>query len=179
MLPEACLGAWPMNLFLFVQKILRSKTHLKLEHRKDKSNRREFSVKSLIAILFVFFALSAHAKIYETTVQCKRSAKISCSDRTVRAFEKLGCHPIAESIRCNDAATDPMLDPTYRDAVRGYDFCDVLSECHEPGYGNFGQVSCNYGTTGEVTLDLRKVSSGITLTTSVGLFRRMVTTVCK
>jgi hypothetical protein len=134
-----------------------------------------------IAILFLssFFALVAHAEVTETTVQCLRSSKESCSLRTVDAFQKVGCNPLAQSVQCQDAATDPMVDPSEIKNVKGKDFCTIESDCHEPHYGNFGQVSCSWIKAGEQTLNLRDIDPEITLTTSVGLFRRYVTTLCK
>jgi len=136
-------------------------------------------MKPSIILLSMFFTVAANASAYDVTVQCKRASGSGCAARTVEAFEKMGCDPIANSISCRDAATDPMLDPSYRNKVKGLDFCTIKSDCHEPNFGSFNRASCNYGTSGEKVVDLRKVSSGITLTVSVGLFQRMVSTLCK
>ncbi|WP_413612900.1 hypothetical protein [Bdellovibrio sp. HCB-110] len=133
-------------------------------------------MKIIIATLCSFFALAAPAQVNETVIQCTRNSKSTCADRTLAAFEKLGCNPLPQSVQCQDAATDPLVDPSEVDNVRGKDFCVVQSDCHEPNYGNFGKVSCSHG---EQVVNLRSVDGGITLTTSVGFFRRYVTSLCK
>lgn len=133
-------------------------------------------MKMLIA-MSLLLSVAAQAELTDTRVQCKRNKKESCETRTVNAFKKLGCSPVVDSVKCNDAATDPALDPYYKDKVKGLDFCSVQSVCQEPSYGNFGQVSCSREKTESV--NLKNADSGITLTTSVGLFQRMVTTLCK
>lgn len=136
-------------------------------------------MKLIIVIFCSFFAFAVRAQVTETTVQCKRDSKSQCTERIVAAFEKLGCNPIVQSVHCQDAATDPLLDPSEMDEVQDKEFCRIESECHEPHYGNFGQVTCGWTNPQEQTLRLKNVDKGITLTTSVGLFRRYVTTLCK
>lgn len=136
-------------------------------------------MKLISVILCSLFTLVAHAQVSETVIQCTRTEETTCLDRTVSAFEKLGCEPLAQSVQCRDAATDPNVDPSEINNLRGKDLCFVQSNCHSPHYGNFGQVSCNWVKPGEQTLDLRDVDAGITLTTAVGLFRQYVTTLCK
>lgn len=131
------------------------------------------------ALFLALAAFAVTANAYETTVQCKRKSGPDCAVRTVVAFQMLGCRPDPASIRCRDAATDPYLDPSYKNDVIGYDFCDITSACHEPNYGNFGGISCNYGRSGEVEVDLRGADSNLTLTTSTGIWQRYVTTLCK
>ena len=132
--------------------------------------------------LFIFsflFTVGAQAGIHDVTVQCKRSLNVDCTSHTFVSFQKLGCYPLPNSVRCHDAAMDPQLDPSYHDKVKGYDFCSIQSACHEPTYGSFGQVSCNLSASGEKEVDLRRVSSSVTLTVSAGLFQRMVSKLCK
>lgn len=136
-------------------------------------------MKLISFILCSLLPLVAHAQTSETLVQCTRIASASCPDRTVSAFEKLGCEPLAQSIQCQDAATYPNVDPSEANDLRGKDFCFIQSNCHSPHYGNFGQVSCSWVKSGEQTLDLRDVDTGITLTTSVGFFRHYVTVLCR
>ncbi len=137
-------------------------------------------IMKLFIALSLLLSITAQAELNDTTVLCKRDTKLSCSARTLSAFYKLGCSPIADSIKCIDAATDPLLDPSYRKKMKGQEFCSIQSLCQEPTYGNFGQVSCDYVPTNKTnSVNLKSVDSEITLTTSVGLLQRMVTTLCK
>lgn len=136
-------------------------------------------MKILIA-MSLLFSIAAQAELNDTKVLCKRNNKSSCAEKTLNAFNKLGCSPIIDSVKCNDAATDPMINPSYAEELKGKDFCKVQSLCDEPRYENFGQITCDGASPNKTnSVNLKNVDSGITLTTSVGLFQRMVTTLCK
>jgi len=132
-------------------------------------------MKLLLVALVSLAAVFAQANTNQVTLLCKQSAKSSCSQRVLVAFNKLGCQPVAQSVHCEDAATSPYLDPSEAKNVRGKDFCQIQSKCEEPSYSGLGGVSCD----GANKVDLKNVDSGITLGTSVGLIRRFVTTLCK
>jgi hypothetical protein len=130
----------------------------------------------LVLVAFVTLtAAFAQANTNQVVLLCKQSAKSSCSQRVLAAFNKLGCQPVAQSVHCEDAATSPNLDPSEAKNVRGKDFCVIQSKCEEPSYSGLGGVSCD----GSTKVNLKDVDSGITLDTSVGLFRHFVTTLCK
>ncbi len=131
-------------------------------------------MKVFITALLVFAAFSVQAIAGEVTVQCARNAGSLCVEKTERAFAELGCNPSHQQTVCEDATTSASLDPAEIDQVKGKDFCTIHSDCNEPHYGNFGQVSCP-----GISVDLKSVDSDITLTTSVGLPRHYVTTLCK
>lgn len=134
-------------------------------------------MKSLCLAIAAILSISLQTSADEIVVQCQRDqASGTCASRTLSAMQKIGCSPIAASVQCRDAATDPLIDPSAIDSVAGKDFCSVQSACVEPTYGNFGQVTCELGQTKR---DLKSEDVGLSLTTSVGLFGRFVTTVCR
>lgn len=129
-------------------------------------------MKLLFASL-VLLSFSALANS-EASLLCKRNSKETCMERVSKAFEKLGCQPVLETVECEDTATSPWIDPEEAHKLTGKDLCRVRSICDEPRYDLMGKISCS----GE-SVSLAKVDKGITLTTSVGLFRKYVTTLCK
>lgn len=131
-------------------------------------------LRTVLAIFVLAFSGSVFAASEELTLLCTKTNYSDCSSRVIVSLESLGCEPRAETIICRDAVTDPLLDPSEIENVRGKDFCTIRSSCTEPSYGNFGGVSCEGGA-----VDLKRADRGLTLTTSVGIFRRPVTILCK
>ena len=129
-----------------------------------------FEIKYLAGAFIISCCVMANAR--EVSFLCHDNSSRDCLGRTVNALEKLGCNPVHQSAKCGDASTDP----SYRDDMVGKDLCLIESDCYEPRYGLFGQISCDNEA---VALSLKSVSKGITLSTSTGLFQRFVVTLCK
>ncbi len=133
-------------------------------------------MKSLLALSLLLSA-SVYAGITETTIHCSVTSKATCKDRTLYAFKKLGCSPIANTVKC----FTPQDDPRHVfSGDRDFEFCYIDSECSEPDIHHmFGSLSCQGDRLNRTnSVDLKSIDSKLDLGVSVGLFRRMVTKLC-
>lgn len=122
-------------------------------------------MKALI-IMSVLFSLAAQAQGVDSDINCKRKSKSTCEARVVDAFKKLGCSPVADSVKCevNDSKRS-----------RGSDTCSIISNCKEADVSGMGRIGCRQGEL----IDMKSVDSKLSTTTFIGIFWKKVTNLCK
>ena len=130
----------------------------------------------IMTVLFSFAAQAQPTNVRETVI-CKRDSKVSCEARVYASFKKLGCAPVASSIRCIDHAT------AFVDGYQGFDYCEVQSQCKEAFVTRYGEIYCDIDDNGKVDryneVDLSWVDSKVAGTTMTGLLRNHVTRMCR
>ena len=122
-------------------------------------------MKALI-IMSVLFSFAAQAEGFDSDLYCKRTSKSTCEARIVSAFKKLGCSPVAESVKCENSDSN---------RGKGYDDCNIVSNCKEADVSGMGRIGCRQGEL----IDMKSVDSKLSTTTFIGIFWKKVTNLCK